>query len=216
MNTPSLNDKQIALIEKWYDHECGLLETFKVRRLLSSNDQAQKYLQSLRQSKVVLEKVAKSRPVDLWGAVKTRIDVEERAAVLLGKRSLKQPVFSLERDFFIGRAPALVFAVAAFAVVMGLYFTRSGNAPVAIGNMAREESIGANKIDVALTSKTSDNFTRPEIIPDRFPPSVEVDWVRSRGRVHMLPDGDQGSTIIWIKKQPIRRYGPARSATNGR
>ncbi|MCO6429851.1 MAG: hypothetical protein J5J00_03240 [Deltaproteobacteria bacterium] len=203
--TRALTREDELLLSRYYDGECRWLERIKVRRLLASNPAAERYIDSLNEvgqqvcvyeSSVLKDENGNSMKIDLWERIAGRIDQEERAALFLGEReSRPAPRAPFGLDFskvaWGLSGSALTAAVAIFMV--GL--------PAAPQNQVAGVGVlpSSSRDDIPFRQVSSNQ--RPTILRDRR--AIEVDWMRSDGRVHMFQDPMERAPIIWVKRNRI-------------
>lgn len=206
----ALSESEELLILKLVDGECSALDRFRARRLLASKAAA---VQFKVESEALSERlrVREDPPpdVDLWMRVASRIAEEERAEVLLGRRTTDREDRA-ERffgRFAWGMSGALVTASLAFLVWQpfkggsALSTSPSANAG---GGAEGEGAIRA----VSLVSDgrsgpeappaSGKKFGRPQIIDRAVQGALEVDWMRSAGRVKVVQNPEERSAIIWV------------------
>ena len=208
---------------------CGskLLGRFKAQRLIARKTSARMFVDSLSRLHTNVVGVVDTVSADLWDRIESRSEQEERAAIYLGKRTenvavreresfwkgVMQPFTQVGPQFMWGASGA---AVGVTASVLGLFLV-TGSLPWSIqggnfqGNnnavliapaaeLARNESaLGGGAIEtVAL--KSDDTLRRPAV---RFeePQAVQVEWMRSRGRVHVINDPREKSAIFWVRRK---------------
>ena len=87
----------------------------------------------------------------------------------------------------------------------------SNQAPVvqvaAKGSEVKDSFTGEENTNVGGALESSSQF-EPIQVRNRVPTALEVDWVRSDGRVRMVQDVADRSAIIWVKKrQPSPSFG---------
>jgi hypothetical protein len=188
-----LTETQEKLLQKYTDGECNLLERLRIQRLRTSPS-GRAYLASLTacspQIRAGLElrgQEAGSQDVDLWSRIALRLEQEDRAALFLGKR---KPVLAEKFSFF----PKPVFlgagalATACLALLMFVPGTRTGNL----------NPSGVPGVNLASTNTS--RLDPPRFLNNDVPTSVEVDWMRSNGRVKMIQSPEGGSDIIWVRR----------------
>lgn len=229
----NLNADQEQLLQRFFDGECSLLEKQSVRKLIEQNESATDFLSELGQGSRMFRDYFKSPAAasDMWQRVLGRIEQEERAAVFLGKRTESSSSFEW-RSMFAGlRGLSLSgVAVAAALVLFILPNTQKSNLQPTNGFKqgldylsASEElggaqlqavNVGPMSVSPRVRQVSSDQYLSsidsiPRLIEDRAPSSVEVDWVRSHGRVNLIQDSEDRAPIIWIKKRvPVRGSNP--------
>lgn len=139
------------------------------------------------QEKRVLKSCMADDSVDLWSKIERRIDAEERAAIFLGKRSAgEQSRVPFLSRFFWGGAGALAAACLVLFISTGP--TQETSVPANQTRAAIERAPGIQT--VALNSA-------PMGAPQK---AIELDWIRSAGRVRMIPYAEEELPVIWISQ----------------
>lgn len=222
----TLTEQQESLLMKFVDGECAWLERRRAERLIAKSSEARSFVDSLLQVGRECSENLTCQPAssgkDMWQRVVQRLEEEERAAAFLGPRRIER-----EQGWFDEFVQAVLswrglsgaFAAAGVAFIALQYMPGKlpggavpGGTPIVLKD---ESAIGiqpvsgfGNAAAVSELNGASRSFQRPRLVADSD--TIEVDWVRSRGRVRMVKDRDAGSTIIWIKqRQPVdRAYMP--------
>ncbi len=167
------------------------------------------------------------QPVNLWDRIESRIKAEEHAAVFLGRRDVEAPRSSWGAKLWPivafdhlawGGSGALVAACLTY-VVMHTGPMMAGGALVNSGASTRLARNSENIRQVAFheraptrrlvrpedSSKLADNSRLLEeplkILDQDLPNALEVDWLKSAGRVRMMQDPGERSAIFWIKRR---------------
>lgn len=205
----SLTEKDCILLERYHDGECGVWARMSAERLLSRSEAALAFLEGLKDlsdiNKDYSYKIS-SRRCDLWSKIEKRIDEEERAEFFLGKRTKessenKRNGWSLDWSK-VGWGLSGAFVTAAFGMVM---FRLASLQPIQVegdnkvlanikssqtGGVMQAQQVKLNEYPVSI-GRSGSSIRRP----------VEVDWMRSDGRVHIIQDQEDRSSIIWVKKK---------------
>lgn len=196
-----LSERQELLLCKYNDCECNFLERFLAKRLIEMNPNAKKFATSLQtccsESKKILSECG-TKSVDLWSRVCARIEAEDRAAVMLGKRNVTEGREPFFEKFGLGRfgygfAAASAAAVIAAVVILPSAFQNSYT------NGQQVASAGSNSngnIHFVGASAASEPI---QILEKRVPSTVEVDWMKSAGSVRMMNERSDRSPFLWIK-----------------
>lgn len=232
-NHGALSEKQKLLIERYFDGECGLYSRWRAERLVDSNTGAAQYLEALtilaEQYRAVDREVSEP-PVDfggeIWTVIERRIEQEEKAAFLLGERQVAQRkgrfsrLAALLSEPFQSFGHAGAFAAASLLVVtaLGLYVSLSPSTPA---QLAETDSIYSTEegADVPGRVEPIRSHTVPRVQVassgnslSSTPVPVEVDWMRSSGRVHLFqPRSDRGPVIFVKPRKRIVRPEQSRS-----
>ncbi len=225
-----LNEGEEVLLMKFFDGQCAFLERGKAQRLIEQSQSACEYMDMLRKAAQAAQTLGRQQTlkVDLWQEVSRRIDAEEHAAIFLGKRdthahpSLSERV----RGFFsnawnLGISGAAVTAGLAFFMLLPATTPTSDDAEQMVDMVrgvsyeAADASRAAN-VGGALASSNAEVrpvgiHGRPQILDEQTANVVEVDWMRSDGRLRMLHEPSERSAIIWVK-----RRNPAAQIRHGR
>lgn len=175
----------------------------------------------------------------VWNSVSARIEVEEKTAVLLGERRLapeQQSLFEFAHIFSIpkfGLSMAGALALALLAVVIvpwgkdardGVEVASLGVSPDAPSNavISREKDLQVRprvKRDPVVSLVSSNVSTkRPRVVFRRYygrdRNTVEVDWMKSDGRVRVIQSPSDRAGIIWVNRNTERSLGNSK-ADNG-
>lgn len=200
--TQPLTEKQEVLIEKYVDGECGILSKFKARRLLANNRSARQFLDSLLSLAEELRdfELKQNNPkVDMWDQVSMRIEQEERAERFLGKRNESEKVSAKVSWTSLGWGFSGSLVTAG---IVGVVIAFSGRS-----NPSSKGDDFTKRLERSLEVLDAQGDSRPSAQNVNLPVSstlrrpVEVDWMRSDGRVHMIQDPQERSAIIWVKRQ---------------
>lgn len=224
---PILSDKEYRLLSKFFDGECGYFEYRRAKRLLEQHQGAAECLALFERLAVGVKSSkneAAGRLDNMWDRVSARIEAEERSQILLGKRSLDnnasfawQKIFSKAslqelQNLFGARAfgvSAMVLAATLILVVVGPYsnFSNNNNNNVAANVSApgsKVSGFGLLPVSGRINEKSEEPFTRPQIVEDQYQRALEVDWVRSPGRVKFIQNPRERSAIIWVRRREPR------------
>lgn len=208
-----LTDRQQLLLSRYVDGECGLIRSLQVKRLLSTQPAARRYITQLEQTRSTLSEhlsASQSLRVDLWDRIEARIDQEERAAFFLGTRRIETRGDSTPRDSIWGAfsLPAswvggLSGAALAGAVLVFLY------KPAQIVSFSAPQQIASQNApqQVQPVGIGSQRYVQPRVARINRPSAFEVDWMRSHGSLNVIPDTNGSSAIIWVRRRqmPVAR-----------
>ncbi len=191
--------KEEKLLSRYIDNELGILGKFKAKSLLKRSSEARDVVEGLsEQSELVSSLSTNSLKVNLADKIFQRIEQEEKAEFYLGKR---RNLEKQERDSAFSWG--LVGTLASAAACLALFFTfandNSDNIETQVAKVQKESFQAERQSStVQLTSVSDSGF-------DFEDPSVEVEWLKSDGRVKMIPaKNEKQMPIIWIKP---RRFG---------
>jgi hypothetical protein len=227
-----LSDYQERLIAAFLDGECSIIQRWRAVRLLKNNPLAQEYQEQLKAaSRGVVEAMrggeaqsAGHKPVDLWQRVSARIMQEDRAEIFLGRRRVRVKEGSAWKDSLmapLGWGMSGAFATALLALLV--FRANPVGAPVG-DNVAKlsppsqleasgsDLSSGISPVSLEQQKGPSPRLGSPAAIeepvlagvPQRAPRVFEVDWMKSQGRVKVIPDPAQRAAILWVQRnRPI-------------
>ncbi|WKZ57240.1 MAG: hypothetical protein QY326_00850 [Bdellovibrionota bacterium] len=212
--TRPLTQREELLLMKHVDGECRFWERWLAEKLLRTNAEAQRFLDSLGTMRKDVQSCCGSAGCgcSVWSNVRARITQEERSAVLLGARlvhAVRRPAI-VE---FLSR-PASAWAATAVAACCVLVVSYQGldssnvdaGAQLALQSDPRgpfgKQLVSSPSVaeSAALPAKAS-AYVAPRILEERIPSSVEVDWLRGNGRVRLIPDSQTRAPIIWVKRK---------------
>lgn len=201
-----LSSRQERLLGRFFDGECRFWEKLAAGRLVRTSPAARAYLDSL---KGLREACAPRRAadVDLWSRISARIEQEQRSAILLGKRELNASWHERISGFRERFGSRMAWGVSgAFAAACAGFLALSIDAP---GKKGTPELVAdakpAASSNLQLVSEHSGKAGTPKIIDPSYPVALEVDWMRSDGRVSLMQDPARRSAIIWVKKRRTGR-----------
>ena len=212
-----LTNKECKALQRYYDGGSRYFERRRVERMLAERESARNYLASLEEMRLKLR--AEMEPkveVDLWARISGRIAQEEYAAIFQGRRQQvvdNTSAIGWRSGLLWGMGGAMT-AAACLAIVVGL----QGGAGVLGGGAVLTADSGSHEneqIIVAGATAPQIRFVnqqempqnvhlRTRLVEPRFLPGsggspVEVEWLRSDGRVSMIPS-KQYAPIIWVNR----------------
>jgi hypothetical protein len=200
-----LDHKQRQLLCCYFDGECSWLERIKARRLLKRSPQAIDYLDQLNKVAAVTKEcysLPVPEAVDLSQQVLARIKQEEYAEKFLGQRQIEveNKRYLWLQSFGWGASGAAVAAA-----IMLVFTGRLGSAP----QMMAFEG-GVNRpitVQEASTHSTNNNSASNSKIPsvNTVNNQLELDWVRSDGRVSVIPAPSTNNGVIWVKRLRVKK-----------
>jgi hypothetical protein len=200
-NDSILSESEELLMMRHFDNQCGFFEKSKALRLLNKSKAAAAFYSSLALTKQNTEAALQGAcpKADLWDRVSHRIEAEEHAAIFLGKRDVHQPVGFFGK-IFENLSPVWSASISGGVVTAGLalYLMFPGATPKAPqGEMLR--MVRGVSLDTGAVAPVA--HERPRILNEDAPNVVEVDWMRSDGRVSILHAPSERSALIWVKKR---------------
>jgi len=201
-----LSEKQQLLLSSYVDNECSFLSRFLAERLVKTNEAAQLFVQTLKNTSQACRAhiASNDSSVDLWDRISTRIDGEERAALYLGQRkpvvdtntaSLMEKLLS--RQAVLGGLSGA--AVAATVLVFVARPSKPGEIlPVYTGGpVAAHNSSAFHQASLGNESQAFGNQS-----------AMEVDWMRGNGSFKIIQNPTDKSAIIWVRKRPFASSVP--------
>jgi hypothetical protein len=198
-----ISEQQELLLMKLYDGECNWLEKRRATSLVSQSLAARHYFANLEKNSNSLSEWGKEftrNPVDLWDKIKARISQEERLESVSTGASGIGVFASLLQNIWISRigwsmSGAFVTALAGWMVV---------RAPTSSTYDVRSAS-SVDSIPLVI------NASEGEPMPMRsFHSKLELDWLRSTGKLSMIQDPAQRTTMLWVKRNRTAQQTPAR------
>ena len=202
--TKTLSEAQQLLLMRYCDGECNFLSKRRAQKLVNSVPEAAEFVSTMGAVKreVVGYSASSESKADLWQQISRRIDQEQRAELFLGKRG-KNAAAESNSGFgqWLTHSAGWVFSGAAVTAALA-FFVFVPNANQSSGSqIAKNQQSGtASNLDIQPVA----NHERPRIINETLPNVVEVDWMRSDGRVRMLHDPSERSAFIWVKRRDPR------------
>ncbi len=211
-----LSEKQQLLLSRFHDGECSCVSAFYVRRLLSKNPSAKRFLSELEDlSSQCTTLAGRSCSVDLWGRIDMRIEQEQRAELYLGAyrpparpRSILQRI-DLKHTAIGGVSGAAIAAVVLMVVSRPqqiISFSAPSAAPIAPNQLIQPAGITSYGSQRALLYQANPINGHRSIET-----GLEVDWMRANGSLRLIPDPGGSSAIIWVhprSRLPVARRLP--------
>ena len=214
MEDLELTDNQERLLLRYADGECGAVGRHRAEALIRRRPRARAFIDALRELRMeardMMAADLPNKEPDLWSRIEARIEQEERAAFFLGERRLSRERRFNGPHWFLGISGAAAAAGLA-AVILLMQAPRES---VNRGPEFAAKSVPA--VPETAVRLVSDGlpagYERPRIIEES---AVEMDWLKSDGRVTLIQaPGKRSSAIIWIKRKTERGY--PRSGPNPR
>ena len=231
---------QEKLICAHIDGECGMLGRWRVKRLLTRSKSARQFYKGLRRTSLHVERVLGRSDRwnigrngdDLWMRVSARIAQEERAEILLGSRELhtswREPLYDRIKWGLSGAV------VAACAAVIWLGLPAPSSTPAGkVAQQVEPPQLTIKGPEAALVAQVAfeaksevdsgsgrgvsgvegrPNFPEGPIGRQRNPRVIEVDWMKSSGRVKLIQHPEEKAAIIWVKPGMGRSIMPSAGA----
>lgn len=213
-----LSESEEILLMKFFDGQCSFLERGKAQRLIEQSQSACEFMDSMRGcSESVRNVKAQSTKIDLWQEVSRRIEAEEHAALFLGKRDTHtRPSLGERISGFFGSTWNLGMSGAAVAAGLALFVILPAKTATAPGSEQMVELVRGVSLDTGDEDspvRPVGSHGRPQIINEPSTNVVEVDWMRSDGRLRMLHQPSERSAVIWVKRRdPSARVRQGRRA----
>lgn len=189
----ALTETEEMLLEKFFDNETSFFERLSAKRLLARDPAAKRYFASLQSAQSAIAQALPLQNPSLWFRISARLHAEEKGALLLGKRELRQdnaifglPLPPLFSRFFVRGGFAVALTAAAVFVVIP---------------KTQQQPAG----QVATAAPSQINIQRG--IPMAVPASVGVDWMRSDGRLQVMHEPSDRAPMIFVKRR-FNRVGP--------
>lgn len=224
MGKEMLSEREERLLARYFDGESSWLGRVAARYIIAHKAGAREFMESMR----VIGEIARNEhagilaedpePVDLWRGVAARIETEERAALFLGQRREAEPprgrLSRLTQAVLFDRigwaaagaavaAGVMLFVAPPPGAVSGVSTARNiaADASESTGNMRRVSLRERAPLRRAVKEENA-LYTEPlKILEREVPSTLEVDWMKSAGRVRMMQEPDDRSAIIWVKRR---------------
>lgn len=228
-----LSNREELMLVAFYDQECGFVDSLRARMLLKRSPVAREFYAAIERTEIAYKayaaRVSNDSKVDLWDRISARIDAEMRAEVFLGERSYREPsvatkitgaIESWRSRLAWGASGAALASVLGMGLVYGSYLGTGPNLGLSSGSIARSSSGRIPLAAPVAYQGRSQALGMGEAV--RASP-VEMDWVRSEGRLRLLQDPEQRTAIIWVKPRSTEPrvavpagYGPRLSRRSTR
>jgi len=224
-NKTKLPAKIEKLLIKVSDGEGSLIERGVASFLTSAHNGCRDFCRDM---KIVGDKVrfleddaSPSKSVDLWSKIERRIEAEERAAIYLGQREGGGVEKDARTSWFAEIFNPSVFggmAVGVATAAVAFFVFKPGTGSLNQFDSNQEIKIASSSIIsdqppvelVSFSKNKKANVDNREAFRSqrqvrllrRMNPSIpfEVDWLKSDGKVSLIQDPAQGSTVIWVKR----------------
>lgn len=199
-----LSEKQQSILSAYYDRELGFLTNFYVEKFLLQSPAAKEFLAEL--SSLSAQFIADYQPAEIdnkWNVLNSRLLQIDKNSIF---HEADLPKISIVESFWKRHPIPATLATASTAFCLGLIFklgfvnlfetTPVNTAPQTIASAVTSPNI---------TSAVSTNLPVTLASNHGLRSAVELDWVKSDGRIRMIPAGKGTSNIIWVKA-PRSRY----------
>ena len=211
VDSRDLSEREEELLARFFDNEASFFERFRVKSLRRMKPAAtDDFLQSLAVIREIsrgeLAGVLKDNPVqvDLWQGINQRLDEEERLAIYYHSDRAVSVDATPEQESFVSRLmDRFAWSVSGGVVAACATFLLIQPSPQPF-DLSRLKSSSFLQSVSGHGGEVSPVVSRSQIYRRSAPHVVEVDWMRSDGRVQMLHEPTDHSAMIWVRKrQPI-------------
>lgn len=202
-----ISEREELLVLKFLDGECSWLERRKASKLLRRSAQAQQFLESMRaivddtRLKVSTDEVGRVHgTIDLWERIADRIEQEEHAEFFLGARRSSGVQDRANQSSWQWIFSSFLGGSVVAAAVMLVIFAPAAFQPES-GTNVQQPAASSNRIVPAIQTVSSgyDGYSAGR---QSLSPSVEVDWMRSDGKIRVYDQPESDNPVIWIERQP--------------
>ena len=205
----TLTRRQEELLLRYADGECGWLGRRRAEALLARDESAREFARAMQRTadevRAAVRRESSVVEPDLWPRISMRLEQEERAAVFLGARRHETDT---RRGMGWGLAWGMSGAVAAACIAALMIFQQS-SPPSGVGQLVTQAPAVVPSVNLVSQHAA---YQPPVMLEDDAP--VQVDWLRSQGRVSMIQGPTRRSAIIWVNRNrqiyPHRRTQPGR------
>jgi hypothetical protein len=228
-----LSSREELLLVAFYDQECGFVDSLRARMLLTRSSVAREFYAAIERTEIAYKayaaRVSNESRVDLWDRISARIDAEMRAEVFLGGRSYREPsvatritgaIESWRSRLAWGASGAALASFLGMGLIYGGYLGTGPNGGFSGGEITRSAS---GRIPLAAPVSYQGRSQSLGVRESVRTSPVEMDWMRSEGRLRLLQDPDQRTAIIWVKPRSTEArvavpagYGPRLSRRSTR
>ncbi len=228
MNTSNpkriLSESEEKVLVRYLDGETGFVGSMRAKWLIATVPAAAELLETMRS----IGEIARNerlgilerdpQPVDLWSRVSSRIHEEERAALYLGGRPEQnedkdeglgawfRPV-NLAWGFSGGALAAVVTSVVLLTGIVEPQKISNSSGTALSSNALLQRVSSGTRVTARHIPRNSENVIEAQnrvpvpLSESRIPTAVEVDWVKSNGRVRMMQEPNERSAVIWVKRR---------------
>jgi negative regulator of sigma E activity len=188
----TLSEKDELLLMRHLDGETYLWERWRAQSLLRQSAAAREFVKGMSAVGALInsKEVPDPSGLEFWARVSNRIAQEERAEIFLGKRATpaveRRPWFQL---------PQVAWGLSGSVALASLAYVALVATPASLKTESQmAQSVSQENVQLVKAG-------RPEVLEERSPNVVQVDWMRSDGRVSILQEPSERSAIIWVKKR---------------
>lgn len=205
-----LTERDELLLMRFVDNDVHFLDRWRAQALLRSSSDAREYVRSLGQVGKLVQsrKLPEVSGAEFWSHVSDRIVQEERAELFLGKRG-EQSISHVDATEPWWRLPRIAWSVSGLALASLAYVA----VVVTPAELANDRQIASVVEENSGQSTQLVRAGRPELLEERTPHVVQVDWMHSDGRLSILKEPTDRSAIIWVKRRAAS--GMSRDKTRG-
>ena len=201
-----LSEKEQILLMRFADGECSSSDSKKVEVLLAGSPAAEAFLSQIGSMAGLVRsqpEIAQPAP-ELWKRVMNRIEQEERSALFLGQRrsqtffGFSSLIDSLQQLGWKMYAPAA--AAVAFCALFVVRLSGSPAVAPVMGQLASENRSSLVNVSTQASEQGSveAGYSVPVLIDEDAPESLEVDWMKSRGKVALSRNPQTGAARAMI------------------
>jgi hypothetical protein len=209
-----LDETHEKLLVMYFDNELGLLGRWRARCLIKNSSSAASFYSSLEEIRNIAfsdtsrePPLFKSLPaIDLWGRINKRIESEMKSEVLLGKRSLVARSSELKSFILHLKEDGVVSKISSLFKLEGLLYGSAGAAVATLLILFVYSPLNNDPLNSRM-SKVDPIIN--EISFQREQPRsalIEVDWMKSDGRLNLIQSQNGGHPVIWIARKKQSSY----------
>ena len=200
-----LTEREEKLLMAFFDGQSSFVGRLRCRNLLSARPEAMRFLEDLRRMSAVVKEEAENHPPcrDLWESISRRVNDEQRAELFIGERSKQVVRRRLRWEPITWGAAGAALAASVAVLVIQL--------------QALPKSAADNDFVLLPRNLTIEQQLAPQVAPAgyqsegrsiaRVPRTMEVEYMRSRGRVKMIQHPEERGTILWVTPNRNRIAG---------
>jgi hypothetical protein len=207
-NFTELSNEQQEELQRHYDGENSIFERWKMKLFLARSQPAQRYLHDLEDVSTRIQSYHQSRlensSISLWDRIERRVDEEDRATLLLGKRRLIQNDNHDKIDGWRVWASRIVWSGsgACFASILTfLLLNTSSEEANKFLNPTGSTLASTTNSSTAAQGEGTFKTVKLERSMDLNQAPVEIDWLHSDGTVHLIQSKERQIPTIWVKRQ---------------
>ncbi len=201
-----LSEKQQSILSAYYDRELGFLTNLYVEKFLLKSSEAKEFLHELESLSVQITQNYNPAEVDnKWNVLNSRLLQAEKNSIF---HEAELPKVSILESFWKRNPISATLATASTAFCLGLIFKLGYVNYFEVSPITTHQKIASIAIDTKVASETGAVDTNiPVTLASNQGPrnAVELDWLKSDGRIRMIPARNGSSNIIWVKA-PRSRY----------